>query len=138
MFSRSTIYRHRRGDRINAEGVLTIVACQHCSQKGLECRLSSLSALCGNCYRDGIKECVLANILLPDFSKLDREIARLEAQEEALEAQIEKDGDAADAARATILASIVEAQRVVSASQERSQAARNKLRRLQKQKRRLM
>jgi cell division protein FtsB len=63
---------------------------------------------------------VPANILLLDFLKLDREIARLEAQEEALEAQIEKDRDAADAAQATILASIVKAQRVVSASQERS------------------
>jgi hypothetical protein len=74
---------------------------------------------------------VPANIPLPDFSKLDRQVARLEAQEEALEAQMEQDSDAADAAPATILASIVEAQRVVSASQERSRTTHNKLRRLQ-------
>jgi cell division protein FtsB len=71
--------------------------------------LLSLSALCGIYYCDRIKECILVNILLLDFLKLNREIARLEAQEEALEAQIEKDRDAADTAQATILALIVKA-----------------------------
>ena len=52
----------------------------------MACRLSLLSDRCGNCYRDGVKDCVPADIPLPDFSKIDRELAKLEAQEEAVEA----------------------------------------------------
>lgn len=95
--------------------------------------MSSLNSRCGNCYRDGIKECVPAHIPLPDLSRLDREIARLEEQEGAIEAQMEEDEKAASAAQATILASIAEAQRLVSEAQERSRVSRSKLRRLHKQ-----
>ena len=86
MTSRSTRYRHLRGDCINSVGVLAMVACAHCSEKKLACRLSLLSDRCGNCYRDGVKDYVPADIPLPDFSKIDRELAKLEAQEEAVEA----------------------------------------------------
>jgi hypothetical protein len=137
MSSRSTFYRHRRGDRINAEGYLTMVACSHCVSKSLGCKMSSLSSRCGNCYRDGIPECVPAHIPLPDFSKLDREIERLEEQERAVEVQMEKDEEAANVAQASILASIASAQRLVSEAQERSRASRAKLRRLHKQRKRL-
>jgi hypothetical protein len=30
-----------------------------------------LNKACGNCYKYGIKECVLVEVLLPDYSKLD-------------------------------------------------------------------
>ena len=86
MTSRSTRYRHSWGDRINSTGVLAIVACAHCSEKKLACKLSFLSDRCRNCYRDRVKDCVLADIPFPDFSKIDRELAKLEAQEEAVEA----------------------------------------------------
>jgi hypothetical protein len=36
---------------------------------------------CRNCYRNRVKTCVLVEILLLDFTKLDKEIARLEQQE---------------------------------------------------------
>jgi hypothetical protein len=31
-----------------------------------------------NCYQNSVKVCVLVVILIPDYSKLDKEIARLE------------------------------------------------------------
>jgi hypothetical protein len=51
------------------------------------CRMSSLAEVCGNYYRNGLKECLPASILMPDFSKIDQELEKLEAQEEAVEAQ---------------------------------------------------
>jgi hypothetical protein len=36
---------------------------------------------CRNCYRNSVKTCVLVEVPLPDFSKLDQELARLEQQE---------------------------------------------------------
>jgi hypothetical protein len=45
---------------------------------------------CGNCYRNSVKVCVLVVVLILDYSKLDKEMARLEQQE--------NDADAADAA----------------------------------------
>jgi hypothetical protein len=46
-----------------------------------------LSEFFGQCYRDGKRECLPANLPVLDFAKLDRELAKLEAQEEAIEAQ---------------------------------------------------
>lgn len=43
--------------------------------------MSSLKKECGNCYRSGVKTCVPVEVPLPDFSKLDSELARLEQQE---------------------------------------------------------
>jgi hypothetical protein len=44
--------------------------------------MSSLKKECGNCYRNGVRSpCVLVEVPLPDFSKLDKEMARLEQQE---------------------------------------------------------
>jgi hypothetical protein len=114
-----------------------MVACARCAERGLGCKMSSLSSRCGNCYHDGIKECVPAHIPVPDFSKIDREIARLEEQERAVEAEMEKDEEVANAAQASILASIAAAQQLVSEAQGRSRASRSKLRRLHKQRKRL-
>jgi hypothetical protein len=90
MVSRSTVHRHVTGDRINRIGKLAMVACQYCAKKGLECRMSSLKKECGNCYRNGVKVCVPVVVPIPDYSKLDKEMARLEQQE--------NDADAAEAA----------------------------------------
>jgi hypothetical protein len=86
MVSRSTAHRHAVGDRINSIGQLAMVACQYCAKKNRECRMSSLKEVCGNCYRNGIKECVPVEVPAPDFSKLDRELARLEQQESEADA----------------------------------------------------
>jgi hypothetical protein len=40
----------------------------------------------GQCYRNGVKECLPAYIPMPDFSKIDRELEKLEKQEKAVEA----------------------------------------------------
>jgi hypothetical protein len=52
--------------------------------------MSSLKKECGNCYRNGVKVCVPVVIPIPDYLKLDKEMARLEQQE--------NDVDAAEAA----------------------------------------
>jgi hypothetical protein len=90
MVSRSTAHRHALGDRINRIGELAMVSCQYCAKKNLECRMSSLKKECGNCYRNGVKSCVPVEIPVPNFEKLDQELARLEQQE--------ADADAAEAA----------------------------------------
>jgi hypothetical protein len=33
---------------------------------------------CGNCYQNSVKVCVLVVVLILDYSKLDKEMARLE------------------------------------------------------------
>ncbi|KAF2028297.1 hypothetical protein EK21DRAFT_70215, partial [Setomelanomma holmii] len=81
----------------------------------LGCRLSSLSDVCGNCYRDGRTECLPADIPMPDFSKIDRELAKLDEQEEALEARQEAD------------------EKLLDEVQERLRVSRSKGRRLRKQ-----
>jgi hypothetical protein len=52
--------------------------------------MSSLKKECRNCYQNSVKVCVLVVVLIPDYSKLDKEIACLEQQE--------NDADAAEAA----------------------------------------
>jgi hypothetical protein len=52
--------------------------------------MSSLKKECGNCYRNGVKVCVPVDVPLPDFSRLDAELARLDLQE--------ADADTAEAA----------------------------------------
>jgi hypothetical protein len=100
MVSRSTAHRHSTGDRINSVGWLAMVSCQYCAKKNLECRMSSLKKECGNCYRNGIKQCVPVEVPPPNFSKLDKELARLDEQEAAADAAEEAALDALLAARA--------------------------------------
>jgi hypothetical protein len=52
--------------------------------------MSLLKKECRNCYRNGVKVCVLVVVPILDYSKLDKEMARLEQQE--------NDADAAEAA----------------------------------------
>jgi TolA-binding protein len=92
-----------------------MVACAHCVKEKLPCKLSSLNDVCGNCYRDGLTVCVPANIPMPDFSKIDRELAKLEKQEEAVEAQQDAD------------------EKVIEEAQERLRISRSKMKRLRKQ-----
>lgn len=93
-----------------------MVSCAHCVKGGLSCRMSSLASVCGNCYRDGKTECLPAHIPMPDFSKIDRELAKLEAQEDEVDAQDEAD------------------EKLIEAAQERLRVRRAKKRRLRKQK----
>jgi hypothetical protein len=45
-----------------------------------------LAEVCGNCYKVGQDKCLLADVLLLDFSKINQELKKLEEQEEAVEA----------------------------------------------------
>jgi hypothetical protein len=88
MSSRSTLHRHTRGNRINSSGTIAMVSCKYCAKHGKECRLSSLSKKCGNCEFSGIAKCEPVDLPVPDFSRIDSELARLEAlEEEADEAE---------------------------------------------------
>ncbi|KAF2818476.1 hypothetical protein CC86DRAFT_157997 [Ophiobolus disseminans] len=78
--------------------------------------MSSLADVCRNCYCEGITECLLADIPMPNFSKIDCELAKLEEQEDAVEAQQDAD------------------KKLIKAPQERLQVLRAKSRRLRKQK----
>lgn len=100
MVSRTTAYRYSVGDRINQIGVVAMVSCQYCAKKNLECRMSSLKKECGNCYRNGVKSCVPVEVPVPNFEKLDQELARLDQQESE-----------ADAAEAAALEALVAARR---------------------------
>jgi chromosome segregation ATPase len=77
--------------------------------------MSSLSEVCGQCYRDSIKECLPAYIPIPDFSKINRELEKLKKQEEAVKAQQDTD------------------KKLIAEAQERLQVSRSKMRRLRKQ-----
>ena len=60
----------------------------------------SLKKQCGNCYKNGIAKCEPVEIPLPNYSKLDTEIARLDAQMADAEDAEEKALQALLAARA--------------------------------------
>ena len=62
--------------------------------------MSSLKKECGNYYRNGVKLCVPVEVPLPDFSRLDQELARLEQQESEADAAEAAALDALLAARA--------------------------------------
>jgi hypothetical protein len=49
--------------------------------------MSLLSEVCRQYYYNSVKECLLANIPMLDFLKINRELEKLEKQEEAVEAQ---------------------------------------------------
>jgi hypothetical protein len=100
MVSRTTAYRHSIGDRINRIGEVAMVSCQYCAKKNLECRMSSLKKECGNCYRNGVKSCVPVEVPVPNFEKLDKELARLEQQEAEADAAESAALEALMAARA--------------------------------------
>jgi DNA repair exonuclease SbcCD ATPase subunit len=65
-----------------------MVACKYCAKKGKACKMSSLSKKCGNCEYNGIQKCEPVDLPVPDFTKIDNEMSRLEQMEdEAAEAE---------------------------------------------------
>lgn len=95
MTSSSTLFRRKRGARINQEGWDAMVSCKRCaSHKGgpLPCRMSSLSKKCGNCESvGGQAACEPVDIPAPDFSRIDKELEKLDAEEAVVEAEIDAD-----------------------------------------------
>lgn len=62
--------------------------------------MSSLKAQCGNCYRNGISKCEPVDIPAPNYSRLDKELERLDQQELEADAAEERAFQAILAARA--------------------------------------
>lgn len=104
MASSSTRSRHARGDRIDLTGVFAMVACSYCAKKSLPCKLSSLSRKCGNCERFGIVKCVPKEVPPPDFSRIDREMDKLEKSEKETEDLLTADLAAVEAVYARVRA----------------------------------
>jgi hypothetical protein len=50
------------------------------------CQLLLLAKVCGNCYKVGQNKCLLADVPLLDFLKINRELEKLKEQEEAVKA----------------------------------------------------
>jgi hypothetical protein len=115
MSSRSTKYRHSHEDQINLISVPSMVACLYCVKKKKPYRMSSLSEVYRQCYRDSVKECLPANILMPDFSKINRKLEKLKKQEEAVKAQQDAD------------------EKLIAEAQERLRVSQSKMRQLRKQ-----
>jgi hypothetical protein len=96
--SDATLFRRKRGDKINKEGVFAMVSCKRCAKKGLGCKLSSLSQKCGNCESVSAASCEPVDIVAPDFSKIESAISKVESEMAEAEAQAEKDEAEAEAA----------------------------------------
>jgi hypothetical protein len=76
-----------------------MVACQYCAKRNLPCQISSLKKEYRNCYRKGNTSCIPIEVPVPNFTKLDQELARLNAQEAEVDAAEEKAIEALIAAR---------------------------------------
>jgi hypothetical protein len=87
MLSYSTKFCYAYRDCINLIGVPSIVTCLHCVKEKKPYCILLLSDVYRQCYCDSVKTCLLANILLLDFLKIDYKLEKLEKQEEAVEAQ---------------------------------------------------
>jgi hypothetical protein len=75
-----------------------MVACSYCAKRQLPCKLSSLHKKCGNCIRFGVQSCEPEAVPLPDYSRIDKEISRLEKIEDEEEARLRVEEDVAKAA----------------------------------------
>lgn len=90
--------RYRQADRIEDTGVFAMVACTRCTKNKLPCKLSSLHKKCGNCVRYNSAVCEPDVVPLPDYSKIDAEMERLEVLEEKEEALLRVEEDLAEGA----------------------------------------
>jgi hypothetical protein len=64
----------------------SIVACLYCVKEKKSYYISLLSKVCRQCYYNSMKECLLANILILDFLKINYKLEKLKKQEEAIKA----------------------------------------------------
>ncbi|KAF1942531.1 hypothetical protein EJ02DRAFT_345432 [Clathrospora elynae] len=96
-----------------------MVACANCALRGLGRKMLSLLLKCRNCFCDGKRECCPVDVPVPDFSKIDEEMKRLEAQE--------------NAAQRVAQVAIGDAQKVASAARKGLHVAHSRLARLRKQ-----
>jgi hypothetical protein len=101
MPSNATNFRRSCGAKINYKGTFAIVSCKRCVKHKLHllgCKLLLLSAKCGNCESVGAEACVSIDVLSLDFSKIESELLKVEAQLVELEQQAEKDKAEAEVA----------------------------------------
>lgn len=125
MSSRATIAARKQADRLELSAAFAMVRCSYCAKNNYGCRLSNLHSKCTNCVRFRNKRCEPEELPLPDYSKIDREMERLEKEEAELEAKLRVEEDIAQAA-------LVRA-RDVRDKQERLRRQRKLLRRREKE-----
>jgi hypothetical protein len=126
MSSRTVLGRHKLADRLDRSAAPSMVSCKYCVKRNLSCRLSSLDRRCTNCVRFGCRKCEPEEIPLPDFSKLDAEMARIEKEEEEAEAKLRVEETIAEEA-------LTRARRL----RERMEKLRNSRKRLQRKEKEL-
>jgi hypothetical protein len=68
-----------------------MVSYTRCAKEKLSCKLSSLSKKCRNYEIIGAESYVPVEVRVPDFTKVESEIEKIEAELAATEAVIEKD-----------------------------------------------
>jgi hypothetical protein len=98
MPSKSTAHRHFQADRLERNCVVAMVSCKQCRKRKSPCRLSSLDKRCTNCVRFGSAACEPEEVPLPDYSKIDREMEKLEKMEDAEEAILRVEEEVAETA----------------------------------------
>jgi hypothetical protein len=88
---RSTFFCKKRSNYINYKGCFAIVSCKRYIEKSLPYKLLLLSKRCRNYKKVGATSCAPIDILIPNFSRIDKQIEKLRKQEEetnkALKAQ---------------------------------------------------
>ena len=88
MSARSTTRRRYLISRVRDSGVIMAFRCVQCQKSDSDCVKSHDSSSCLSCLRRG-RTCEMAPYSEGDFRKIDRERARLDAEEERVEAAIE-------------------------------------------------
>jgi hypothetical protein len=74
---RSTFFRKKRSNCINYKGYFAIVSYKRCTEKSLPCKLLLLSKRYRNYKKVGTALCALIDILIPNFSRINKEIEKL-------------------------------------------------------------
>jgi hypothetical protein len=75
-----------------------MVSCTYYAKEKLGCKLSSLSKKCRNCEIVGAESCMPVEVRVPDFTKVESEIEKIEVELTATETVIEKDKAEVEAA----------------------------------------
>jgi hypothetical protein len=98
MPSKSTAHRHYQADHLERNCVVAMVSCKQYQKRKSPCRLSSLDKQCTNCVRFSSAACKPEEVPLPDYSKINCEMKKLEKMEDAEEAILQVKKEVAETA----------------------------------------
>jgi hypothetical protein len=98
MSSRTKEYWIKCGNKINSGGTLAIVSYTYYAKEKLSYKLSSLSKKYRNYEIVGVESYIPVEVRVPDFTKVESEIKKIEVELAMTEAVIEKDKAKVEAA----------------------------------------